>query len=502
MRALESTERAAAAKRSAGDKRAEHHTKRTKLEALSDAYGPAYGDIVRELDHLSTEDGNLIDELDGLSKAEIDCVGKHATAKSALATADGRRADAEHARTTAGAAFLAAARVGVLAAAGLPHTPVGADGGSPDPSDEDDPGATAGLGVRALRDWATAVREAAGEAVRTVQAVEQAANRVNETRHGLEPRLAGRVIVRDEQRDQLLLLHVNRGSRTYPLHEMIGTLVAELARDSELLAREEAELFRKFLAGETRREVTTKVRDARTTIRAMTELMAAHPTGSGIQVRLRWIPDDKNAPGMQDVVALMAKDAPLESEKERLQTFFRQRIDRVRTDVDADWTTQLSELLDYRQWWRFQLEYRRSHDDGWTALNSKTHGALSGGEKAVCLHLPLFAAAATYCDSAGVRAADVDGQDVPGCPRLIVLDEVFAGVDEDNRGALFDIVRTLDLDMVATSESEQGFYPQLDGVAVYHLVSSDALGCVLATRTIWDGSAAHQILDGDLIDAP
>lgn len=205
---------------------------------------------------------------------------------------------------------------------------------------------------------------------------------------------------------------------------------------------------------------------------------------------------------MQDVVTLMAKDAPLDSEKERLQAFFRQRIDRVRTGVDADWTTQLTELLDYRQWWRFQLEYRRSRDDGWTALNSKNHGALSGGEKAVCLHLPLFAAAATYCDSASVRAVDVDGRDVPGCPRLIVLDEVFAGVDEDNRGALFDIVRTLDLDMVATSESEQGFYPQLDGVAVYHLVSSDALGCVLATRTVWDGSAAHQVLDGDLVDAP
>ena len=172
------------------------------------------------------------------------------------------------------------------------------------------------------------------------------------------------------------------------------------------------------------------------------------------------------------------------------------------TNVDADWTAQLTELLDYRQWWLFQLEYRRSHDDGWTALNSKTHGALSGGEKAVCLHLPLFAAAATYCDSAGVRAVDVDGQDLPGCPRLIVLDEVFAGVDEDNRGALFDIVRTLDMDMVATSESEQGFYPQLDGVAVYHLVSSDALGCIRATRTIWDGSTAHQLLDGDLIDAP
>ncbi|HWH00997.1 MAG TPA: SbcC/MukB-like Walker B domain-containing protein [Pilimelia sp.] len=501
-RSLHSADRAERAARLAAERRADHRTRQATLDSLSDAYGLAYVEIVGELDRLSAEDDGLAAELEELRGAELDCVNAQAVAEAAQRDADRMRDEAVAARTTAGAAFLTAARLGVLTAAGLPDNPA-AGNASKDRTDDEEPGPpTGGLGVRALRDWATAVREAAGDAARTVAAVERAANRVTETRHSLEPRLAGRVVVRDEQREQLLLLHVNRAGRTLPLHEMIDVLGGELARDGELLAREEAELFRRFLAGETRREVTTKVRDARTTIRAMTELMAAHPTGSGIQVRLRWVPDDKNAPGMQDVVALMAKDAPLDSEKERLQAFFRQRVDRVRTGVDADWTTQLTELLDYRQWWRFQLEYRRSRDEGWTALNSKTHGALSGGEKAVCLHLPLFAAAATYCDSASVRAVEADGRDVPGCPRLIVLDEVFAGVDEDNRGALFDIVRTLDLDMVATSESEQGFYPQLDGVAVYHLVSSDALGCVLASRTVWDGRAAHRLLDGDLVDAP
>ena len=214
----------------------------------------------------------------------------------------------------------------------------------------------------------------------------------------------------------------------------------------------------------------------------MSQLISAHPTGSGIQVRLNWIPDEKNAAGMQEIVALMAKDAPLDSERERLQEFFRARLAAVRAAPDADYTEQMRTLLDYRLWWRFTISFRRGPDQPWETLTSKAHGSLSGGQKAVCLHLPLFAAAASYCDSAGVRAAGPGGKPDPGSPRLILLDEVFAGVDEDNRSDLFELIRILDLDLVATSESEQGFYRQLDGLAVYHLVgSADA---VAGTRTI------------------
>jgi len=65
------------------------------------------------------------------------------------------------------------------------------------------------------------------------------------------------------------------------------------------------------------------------------------------------------------------------------------------------------------------VQFRRHDSTEWEALTTKSHGALSGGEKAVCLHLPLFAAAAAYCDSAGIRCRDGDGADAPGAPRLI-----------------------------------------------------------------------------------
>lgn len=504
-RATQSTQRADSAEQSAAEQGRAYQEQNATLQALTDTYGVEYTNIVAELETLDQERTTLGKHQQQLGATELEQVGRRSTAEAERKAAEEHRQAAEEARTAAGSAFLAAARLGVLTTAHLPDAPpAGSDGGARAALDEALPGTDTSpthdvLGVRALRSWARAVRDVAGDRLtRDVVAVEQAANRVTDTRYSLEPSLAGRITVRDEHREQLLLLHASRAGHTAPLGEMIATLGEELLRDDALLAHHEAELFRKFLAEETRREVTTKVRDARTTIKAMTDLMGAHPTSSGIRVRLRWVPDEKNAPGMQDIVTLMGKDAPLDSEKDRLQAFFRQRIERVRASADADWNTQLAELLDYRQWWRFQLAYRHGGDDGWTALNSKTHGALSGGEKAVCLHLPLFAAAATYCDSASVRALGPDGTHEPGCPRLIVLDEVFTGVDEDNRGALFDIVRTLDLDLVATSESEQGLYPQLDGMAIYHLVTSDALDCVLAARSVWDGHTEHRMLDTDL----
>ena len=38
----------------------------------------------------------------------------------------------------------------------------------------------------------------------------------------------------------------------------------------------------------------------------------------------------------------------------------------------------------------------RADGHGWQELTKKLHGALSGGEKAIALHLPLFAAVAAH----------------------------------------------------------------------------------------------------------
>lgn len=79
--------------------------------------------------------------------------------------------------------------------------------------------------------------------------------------------------------------------------------------------------------------------------------------------------------------------------------------------------------------------------------------------KAIALQLPLFAAVAAHY------------QTVPRAPRLILLDEVFVGVDTSNRGQVFALLAALDLDLMLTSDHEWCTYAELDGIGIHQLIT-------------------------------
>ena len=123
---------------------------------------------------------------------------------------------------------------------------------------------------------------------------------------------------------------------------------------------------------------------------------------------------------------------------------------------------------------RFSVE--RKQDGQWRRLTRRTHGTGSGGEKAVALTVPQFAAAAAHYDSADPRS-----------PRLILLDEAFVGVDKDMRAKCMGLLAAFDLDFVMTSEREWGCYPTLPGLAIYQLAAHPQIDAVHLTRWIWNG---------------
>jgi uncharacterized protein YPO0396 len=166
-----------------------------------------------------------------------------------------------------------------------------------------------------------------------------------------------------------------------------------------------------------------------------------------------------------------------ESEREALHRFFRDRIDQARSaDTAATWEHQLMQVFDYTEWHQFVVKIDRGRGDGWQLLTKRLHGALSGGEKAIALHLPLFAAVAAHYEA------------VPNAPRLILLDEVFVGVDVANRGQVFKLLASLDLDLVLTSDHEWCTYQELDGIAIHQLITGDGDDDAVTTaRFVWDG---------------
>ena len=127
--------------------------------------------------------------------------------------------------------------------------------------------------------------------------------------------------------------------------------------------------------------------------------------------------------------------------------------------------------MDYRGWHRFVIE--RHQNGQWRSAT----GPASGGERVLAASVPLFAAASAHYGSAGN----------PHAPRLVTLDEAFAGVDDNARAKYLGLLAVFDLDVVMTSEREWGCYPEVPGLAIAQLARSDGVAAVLVTHWQWDG---------------
>src|SRR6185436_5935358 len=214
-------------------------------------------------------------------------------------------------------------------------------------------------------------------------------------------------------------------------------------------------------------------------------LLEACQTASGLALKLAWEPIPEAAPEIREAVQLLRQDLALlaDHDRRRLEAFFQGRISEARQQWEAvPWREHLMAALDYRAWHRFRILRRAAHDqddrDGrdWVELTRRGHGASSGGEKAVALHLPLFAAAAAHYRSARSTA-----------PRVILLDEAFAGIDQRMRGRCMGLLVDFDLDFMMTSHEEWGCHEELPGVATYQLYRDPTLDGVAAVRFVWDG---------------
>ena len=98
-----------------------------------------------------------------------------------------------------------------------------------------------------------------------------------------------------------------------------------------------------------------------------------------------------------------------EPERERLVTFFRERVEAAREEAAgagapaSGVSAHLRTAFDYRDWFAFDLI--ECCDGQRMRLTARRHAVGSGGEQAVLVHLPLFAAAAALYDSSRDAAA-------------------------------------------------------------------------------------------------
>jgi uncharacterized protein (TIGR02680 family) len=273
---------------------------------------------------------------------------------------------------------------------------------------------------------------------------------------------------------------VFRGRAT-TVPELVSALSDEVADRQQLLDEREREILENHLVNEVASTLQELISDAEHHVAATNTELAERPTSTGMQLRLRWrVVEDgpQGLPEARERLLRQAADAWSEEDRAAVGAFLQAQIQEVRSrDAAGTWIEHLTEALDYRAWHRFAIE--RHQGGRWRTAT----GPASGGERVLTASVPLFAAASSYYASAGN----------PHAPRLMMLDEAFAGVDDDARAKCLGLLTAFDLDVVMTSEREWGCYREVPGLAIAQLTRVDDVPAVLVSHWEWDGATRTRV---------
>ena len=282
-----------------------------------------------------------------------------------------------------------------------------------------------------------------------------------------------------EQNGELLLVRVIFQSRPCGPDELAASLDDEVTERKALLDAKERELLEAHLMSDVANHLQQLIGDGERMVDRINRELEHRPTSTGMKLRLAWVPLDEESGAAPAGLAearkrLLRQTVAAWSSTDRgaVGEFLQRRIDEVRQSDDGGTLIQhLAHALDYRRWHRFTVE--RWQGKRWRPA----YGPASGGERALVVTLPLFAAASSHYGSAAEEA-----------PRLVMLDEAFAGIDDDSRAKCLGLMAQFDLDFMLTSEREWGCYAEVPGLAIAQLVRHEGIDAVYISRWTWDGS--------------
>lgn len=266
-----------------------------------------------------------------------------------------------------------------------------------------------------------------------------------------------------------LVLTVSGSRKESPYTER-DALVQRLAEQQNLLSEQDEALYKQIIMNSIGATISAHIYDAERWVSQMNAIMAQSETSSGLRFHLSWKPDVDAADAaggenLREVVRLLHADpgALTEEDRGRLMDFFKNRVDQARAIADVDdksadaWSPAVRDMLDYRQWFAFQLSYDK-------------------GEKAMAMYAPLFSAAYSRYQEAA-----------PDAPRLITLDEAFAGVDEQNMRDMFRLVESMHFNYIMNSQAVWGEYDVVPELNIYSLMRPLNAPFVTLVKFHWDG---------------
>ena len=292
---------------------------------------------------------------------------------------------------------------------------------------------------------------------------------------------------------QRLCISLQWEGKELSLYGFIQELQTKIELTAALLEEKDRELFENILVETISHKLRARIEESQQWTKNMTDLMGTLKTSMGLTFRLDW--KAKKAEGesqldTEQLVRLLNKDRALltREDSQRVSMHFRAKVKQARQDAALEgqmvsYADLIRDVLDYRAWYEFHLLYERDGEPR-KELTDRAFNKFSGGEKAMAMYVPLFAAVSAQYQKGG-----------PHCPMLLALDEAFAGVDERNISAMFELVGVLDFDYIMNSQALWGCYANVKSLDIAELHRPGNASVVTILHYHWNG--AQRVLEGD-----
>ncbi|MFF6846151.1 TIGR02680 family protein [Streptomyces antimycoticus] len=443
------------------------------LRTREEAIGSSEEEILTREQETKQRIANAVRALPGAQRALDDLHDLRVRAEEDEKRLRGTLADQETAVIDTGSALRGAlGRPEVVLGAGL-------DRSSLPEYVSDDPSVDVRSRLRALRALAGAVEQALG------RPKDEVSDSTLLNRHtDLRDQLAGGFDAQLEERDGIKVCRLVDDHGSHDVAAVGERIAVQAAEARGRLTEREREVFQRFLTGELGDHLSAQVITAANLVAALNDTLRTVRTSHGLGVELLWKLNESAVEADADVraaVDLLRSPSSLRTreETEQLREVLQRRIeDARRADPSAGYAAHLRTALDYRDWFRFHTFVVEDAAPGRRRkLTGRT--GLSQGEQRVLSYLVLFAAAAAHFTSLAESA--------PHAPRLILLDDAFAKVDEPTHGRLGRILVDLDLDFVLTSERLMGNWPEVPSLHIYECLRDPHVRGVATLHYTWNG---------------
>ncbi|MBP1564553.1 MAG: hypothetical protein J6A58_02205 [Oscillospiraceae bacterium] len=262
--------------------------------------------------------------------------------------------------------------------------------------------------------------------------------------------------------------------------------------DRLLMKKEEEEMFKDTLINTISRKLYYKINECRRWIDEMSELMKSINTSMGLTFSLSWKPRKdigENEMKFDELYKLLIKDSSLinPEDLEKLSNHFRSKIEHERLifeeqETEINYTELVKNVMDFRNWFEFKIYSKEASDPKPKELTNSRFNTFSGGERALSLYIPLFAAVAAQYKKAGEQA-----------PMIIALDEAFAGVDESNISEMFGLLEKLGFGYIINSQALWGCYDTVPALEIAELYHEKESGIITVIYYEWNGK--KKVLD-------